>query len=129
MGFLDSLKNAAGQGAGEQAHEAFGSVLQTTQLGGMSGLLDQLKQGGLGEQVRSWSDGGQAIASPDQIKNALGDEHVQAIAQKLGISTDDVAQNLSEHLPAMTEAHAAAGGDLSSSAGDDSQGPEDQPTA
>ena len=114
MGFLDSLKNAAGQAAGEPAHEAFGAVLQSTQLGGMSGLLDQLAQGGLGEQVRSWSDGGQAAVSPDQIRSALGDEHVLAIAAKLGISTDDVAQNLSEHLPALTGAHAAASDDPAS---------------
>ena len=129
MGFLDSLKNATGQDAGEPAHEALGSVLQTTPLGGMSGLLDQLKEGGLGEQVRSWSDGGQAIVSPDQIKSALGDAHVRAIADKLGLSADDVAQNLSQHLPALTEAHAAAGDDLASLAGDDAQGQEDQPTA
>jgi|SRR5215471_12322188 len=129
MGFLDSLKNAAGQNAGEQAHEAFGSLLQNTPLGGISGLLDQLRQGGLGEQVRSWIDGGQAIASPDQVRNALGDEHVRAIAEKLGISNDAVAQGLSQHLAAMTEAHTAAGGDLASSAGDDLQSQEDQPTA
>lgn len=119
MGFLDSLKSAAGDYAGERAHEAFGSVLQNTQLGGMSGLLDQLKQGGLGEQVRSWCEGGQAGVSPDQIKNALGDEHVRAIAEKLGISTDDVAQNLAQHLPAMTEAHAATSA-TASVGGDDS---------
>ena len=129
MGFLDSLKSAAGEYAGEQAHEAFGSVLQNTQLGGMSGLLDQLKEGGLGEQVRSWCGGGQASVSPDQIRNALGEEHVRAIAEKLGISTDDVAQHLSDHLPAMTEAHAADGGEVAASAGDDSPASEDQATA
>jgi len=106
MGFFDNLRSVAGEFAGDEAHQAFGSVLQDTQLGGMSGLLDQLKAGGLGEQVRSWCDGGQAGVSPDQIKTALGDEHVRAIAEKLGISTDDVAQHLSEHLPAMAEAHA-----------------------
>src|SRR5689334_18130493 len=119
MGFLDSLKSAAGDFAGQRAHEAFGSVLGSTQLGGLSGLLDQLKQGGLGEQVRSWSDGQTANVSPDQIRSALGEEHVRAIATKLGISTDDVAQHLSEHLPAMTEAHAAAEDQASTSAGDD----------
>jgi uncharacterized protein YidB (DUF937 family) len=110
MGFLDSLKNAAGGLAGQEPHQAFGGLLQSTQLGGMSGLLDQLAQGGLGEQVRSWCDGGQANVSPEQIKGALGEQHVMAIAAKLGISPDDVAQHLSEHLPAMAGAHAEARG-------------------
>jgi uncharacterized protein YidB (DUF937 family) len=106
MGFLDSLKKAAGGLAGQEPHQALGGLLQNTQLGGMSGLLDQLAQGGLGEQVRTWCDGGRASVSADQIKGALGDEHVRAIAAKLGVSPDDVAQHLSEHLPAMAEAHA-----------------------
>ena len=109
MGFLDSLKSAVGGFADQETHEAFGNVLQGTSLGGMSGLLDQLKQGGLGAQVSSWCEGGAANVSPDQIRTALGNEQVHAIAQKLGISTDDVAQHLSEHLPGMAAAHAASG--------------------
>jgi uncharacterized protein YidB (DUF937 family) len=74
----------------------------------MSGLLDQLRQGGLGDQVSSWCQGAASNVAPDQIRGALGEQHVQAIANQLGISTDDVAQQLSEHLPAMAQAHAAA---------------------
>jgi uncharacterized protein YidB (DUF937 family) len=117
MGFLDSLRSAAGGFAGDEAHQAFGSVLQNTQLGGMSGLLDQLRQGGLGDQVSSWCEGAASNVAPEEIRGALGEEHVQAIASRLGISTDDVAQQLSEHLPAMAQAHAAATGDGGASAG------------
>jgi uncharacterized protein YidB (DUF937 family) len=110
MSFLDAIKGAAGDYAGQQAHEQFGNVLQNTQLGGMSGLLQQLAQGGLGEQVRSWQGGDQAGVSPDQIQSALGDEHVQAIAGQLGLSPDNLAQQLSQHLPAMAQAYAADSG-------------------
>jgi uncharacterized protein YidB (DUF937 family) len=107
MGFLDALKSAAGEMGDQEAHQAFDGVLQNTPLGGMSGLLGQLQQGGLGEQVTSWCQGAAANVSPDQIRSALGDEHVQAIASSLGISTDDVANHLAEHLPDMAQAHAA----------------------
>jgi uncharacterized protein YidB (DUF937 family) len=106
MGFFDSLKDAAADFAGQGAHEALGSVLQGTPLGGMSGMLDQLRQGGLGEQVESWCQGAMANVTPDQIKDALGDEHLQQIAASMGLSTDDLANHLAEHLPAMTQAHA-----------------------
>jgi uncharacterized protein YidB (DUF937 family) len=111
MSFLDTIRSAAGDDAGQQAHQAFGNVLQNTQLGGMSGLLEQLAQGGLGEQVRSWCGGDQAGVSPDQIQSALGDEHVQAIAGQLGLSPDALTRQLSQHLPAMAQAHAADGDD------------------
>ena len=107
MSFLDAIKGAAGNFAGQEAYQAFGNVLQNTQLGGMSGLLQQLAQGGLGEQVRSWQGGDQAGVSPDHIRGALGDDHVNAIAGQLGLSPDVVAQQLSQHLPAMAQAHAA----------------------
>ena len=111
MSFLDMIRGAVGGDGGQEPHEAFGNVLQNTQLGGMAGLLEQLAQGGLGEQVRSWCGGDHASVSPDQIRGALGDAHVQAIAGQLGLSTDAVAQQLSQHLPAMAEAHAADSGD------------------
>jgi uncharacterized protein YidB (DUF937 family) len=107
MGFFDVLKSAAGDMGDQEAHQAFDGVLQNTPLGGMSGLLGQLEQGGLGSQVEAWCQGGASNVSPDQIKTALGDEHVQAIASSLGISTDDVANHLAEHLPDMAQAHAA----------------------
>lgn len=106
MSFLDMIKGAIANYAGQKPHQALGDVLQNTQLGGLSGLLQQLAQGGLGEQVRSWGSGDQAGVSPDQIRGALGDEHVQAIASQLGLSPDMLAQQLSQHLPAMAQAHA-----------------------
>ena len=106
MGFFDILKSAAGGDAEQEGHEALDNVLQNTPLGGMSGLLDQLKQGGLGSEVEAWRQGDGSGVTADAIKAALGDQHIQAIASSLGISTDEVASHLSEHLPAMAQAHA-----------------------
>ena len=104
MGFLDILRTVTGGMDDQPAHEAFGSVLQATPLGGLSGLLGQLSQGGLGEQVTTWCQGGQAAVAPELIRSALGEQHVQALAASLGVSPDEVAGHLSEHLPALAAA-------------------------
>jgi uncharacterized protein YidB (DUF937 family) len=109
MSIFDSLKNAAADAAGQEAHEAFGAALQNTQLGDMSGLLDKLHEGGLSETVEAWADGEEhAPISIDQLKSALGDEHVQALASSLGLPVDQALQGLAEHLPALATAHIAA---------------------
>jgi uncharacterized protein YidB (DUF937 family) len=107
MGFLDTLMSAAGGDAGQDAQGALGNVLQNTSLGGMSGLLGQLSQGGLANEVQAWTSGGGAPVSADQIQAALGDSHIQSIAQALGIDPSEVASNLAQHLPGMAQ---AAGG-------------------
>lgn len=104
MGFLDTLMSAAGGDAGQEAHEAMGNVLQNTSLGGMSGLLGQLSQGGLADQVQAWTQGGGAPVSADQIQSALGDQHIQSIASALGIDPSDVAGHLAQFLPGMAQA-------------------------
>lgn len=126
MGFLDALKSAAGEIDPEEAHEALGGVLQNTSLGDVSGLLNQLGQGGLGDQVKAWASGEAAAVGPEAIKSALGDEHIQAIASSLGVSTDEVAEHLAEHLPALTQAHAEAGGDIGVSADEGAASNDDQ---
>jgi uncharacterized protein YidB (DUF937 family) len=106
MGLFDNLEGMASQFVGGDAHEALDGALQASPLGDMSGLLTKLQQGGLAGEVQSWCEGGQSPVSPDQLRDALGDEHVQALASSLGISTDQVLATLSQHLPALTAASA-----------------------
>jgi len=55
--------------------------------GGMDGLLNQLKQNGLAEQVQSWVGPGENKAvSPDQVQQGLGTSTLESIAQRAGIS-------------------------------------------
>lgn len=55
MGLLDALTSIAG-GASPDHHGVADALSQVMQEhpGGMDGLLNQLKQNGLGEQVQSW---------------------------------------------------------------------------
>jgi uncharacterized protein YidB (DUF937 family) len=88
MGLLDALTSIAG-GASAEHHgvaDALSQVLQE-HPGGMDGLLNQLKQNGLGEQVQSWvNPGPNQPVSPDQVQHGLGNGMLENIAQRAGIS-------------------------------------------
>src|SRR5262249_24325775 len=79
-------------------------ILSGTGLGDLSGLVQRLSAGGLGEQVTSWLGSGANLpVSADQLRSALGDEQGQRIAQQLGLPTDPILQILSQHLPAAVD--------------------------
>jgi uncharacterized protein YidB (DUF937 family) len=53
----------------------------------MDGILGQLKQNGLGEQVQSWvSPGPNQSVTPDQVQQGFGQSMIDNIAQRAGIS-------------------------------------------
>src|SRR3984885_15752593 len=88
MGLLDALTSIAGGASPEHngVADALSQVMQE-HPGGMDGLLNQLKQNGLGEQVKSWVGPGQNQAvSPDQVQQGLGSSVLENIAQRAGIS-------------------------------------------
>jgi uncharacterized protein YidB (DUF937 family) len=108
MGLFDSLggelKSVLGQAgaAGEQAMIA--ALLAKTNLGSLSGIVAQLQQGGLNEQVRSWlGNGANMPVTADQLRSALSSEQVQQIAQHLGLPVDAALKALAEHLPAAVD--------------------------
>jgi uncharacterized protein YidB (DUF937 family) len=64
-------------------------VLAKTNLGDLQGLVAQLQQGGLGNQVQSWlGNGANLPVSPDQLRAALGSDQVSELAQHFGVSPD-----------------------------------------
>jgi uncharacterized protein YidB (DUF937 family) len=53
----------------------------------MDGILNQLKQNGLGQQVESWvSPGENKSISPEQVQQGFGSSVLENIAQRAGIS-------------------------------------------
>jgi uncharacterized protein YidB (DUF937 family) len=88
MGLLDALTSIAG-GASPEHHGVADALSQVMQEhpGGMDGILNQLKQNGLGEQVQSWvSPGENKAISPDQVQQGFGQSMMENIAQRAGIS-------------------------------------------
>ena len=68
--------------------------------GGVNGILNQLQQAGLGDQVKSWiGTGGNLPVSPEQIKSALSNEQLRSLANAFGVDLDSLPQLLAQHLP------------------------------
>ncbi len=69
-------------------------------LSGLGGLLSKLEQGGLGNQVNSWIGTGQnQPVSPTQMGSALGPNIIKTLAQKSGLSEEELTNQLSQVLP------------------------------
>ncbi|MBI5333947.1 MAG: DUF937 domain-containing protein [Burkholderiales bacterium] len=84
--------------------EALGGLLGSGQGGGLAALVSAFEQQGLGGVIASWIGTGQNQAiSAEQIQAVLGSEQVQALAQKLGFSTQDVAAQLAQLLPQVVD--------------------------
>jgi uncharacterized protein YidB (DUF937 family) len=73
-------------------------------LGGLGGLLSKLEQGGLGNAANSWVGSGQnQPVSPGQLGSALGPNIINSLAQRSGLSQEDLTQQLSQVLPGIVD--------------------------
>jgi len=72
--------------------------------GGLGGLLDKLQKGGLGNAANSWVGSGQnQPASPGQLGSALGPEIIKILAQRSGLSEEEITKQLSQVLPGVVD--------------------------
>ena len=106
MGLLDGLTGGLlGQIEAKVLPELLSKALAQTSLGSLQGLLDKLKQSGLGPQVSSWLGSGpnQPITA-QQLEAALGDQVVGKIAATLNMPPDQIFGFLAKHLPTVIDA-------------------------
>ena len=130
MGLLDSVLGAvvggqqaqAGSGSGMGGLSSIGSLLtmvtsnpQLMQVavgmlgndgthGGLGGLIQKFQQAGLGDVMSSWIGSGQnQPVSGDQLGQVLGSDAIGGLAEKLGISPDAAAGQLSAILPGLID--------------------------
>jgi uncharacterized protein YidB (DUF937 family) len=107
MSWSDALKGAVGNLVGEAEQAALPGLMKKV-MGdeGLQSMLAKLKDAGFAAQVQSWLDKNKdnLPITPDQIRTALGDEHVQQIAKSLGIPMDKVLEVLAKFLPAAVNA-------------------------
>lgn len=110
MGLLDSitgqvsgvLSNATGS-AKPDIMEAISGLLGP-ESGGLQGLVAKFREKGLGDIIASWIGTGQNLPiSGEQLQSVLGSEQVQAIAQKLGLSSADASNALANLLPQVVD--------------------------
>src|SRR4051794_25092817 len=95
MGLFDSIESALKVAQGGKMPDLISAALANTNLGSLSGIVAQLEQGGLASQVQSWLGPGTNFPiAADQLRSALGDQHVQQIARELGLPVDSALQIL-----------------------------------
>ena len=116
MGLLDSILGTGAAGAsGKNALKAaaiLGAVELIRRNGGLHGLADKLRSGGLGNAVNSWiSHGPNQAVAPGQLESALGPGVLQDLAARLGLSPQQASEHLAEVLPQVVD-HATPDGEI-----------------
>jgi len=90
MGMFDVLRGGI-VGAGMVS--VVNSIIE--QHGGLQGVVSEFERNGLGTTVKSWvGTGPNQPISPDEVHKALGPELLQQLAEKSGLSVQDLAQKL-----------------------------------
>jgi uncharacterized protein YidB (DUF937 family) len=109
MGLLDSIANqvlgslaSSGDGRHAAVVNAIGGLIQSQ--GGLENLVNNFHQKGFGSIVASWVGTGQNLPiSAEQVQSMLGSDQVQAMAQKLGFSPQEMSGHLAEMLPQVID--------------------------
>jgi uncharacterized protein YidB (DUF937 family) len=87
------------EAAGSTQDASPGSVLD-----GLGGLIDQFQKKGLGDVIDSWVNRGtNKDVAPDQVSVALGGDVVDQLAQRTGLSRDQVVTELARMLPNVVD--------------------------
>lgn len=105
MSIFDNLKDLAGDALGKAGGEAnlltqLPGLLQG--LGGSQEITEKFKSLGLEKVLQSWTSEGQNLSvSNDQIQKLFGNEKIQELISKTGLSTEDLTSKINQLLPGI----------------------------
>ncbi len=101
MGLFDSVAGAMmNKVMGDKGPLAKLAMELFQQYGGLPGILQTLKAGGLETQVDSWiGQGANLQVSAQQVGAALGSAVLAGMAGKLNMTTDELSGKIAEYLP------------------------------
>jgi uncharacterized protein YidB (DUF937 family) len=109
-GVLFKGSNQAGSQAGGQAGNQPSGAHPGSEpglgalIGGLGALVGTLQSAGLGNVINSWiGSGPNQPVSPGQLGSALGPDIIKTLAQKSGMSEDDLVRELSQILPGVVD--------------------------
>ncbi|MCQ8228905.1 YidB family protein [Pantoea trifolii] len=108
MGLLDdlvgSLGNSNGSGQGNQMQQLMAIWNWVQEQGGVEVLLQKFQQGGLGQVLNSWLGSGSNMSiDGGEIQNALGNDQLQSLADKLGTDVHGASGTLAALLPQVID--------------------------
>jgi uncharacterized protein YidB (DUF937 family) len=108
MGLMDMISGAVERHP-EVNQEQHASLLQTAMQmfgnhGGISGLLNNARSQGLGETVQSWiGTGANQSVSAEQVENLIGQDRINQLAGRVGISPETARAALARILPVIVD--------------------------
>jgi uncharacterized protein YidB (DUF937 family) len=97
MGLLDVLGLGKKKTGNPLLDALLPMLLAGGAAGGLGGLLSKFKSAGLGSKADSW------VSTGANVHQALGDETVGQLAQKSGMSKDQVKGGLASMLPNLVD--------------------------
>lgn len=109
MGLFDKIASRVGDNISESTEnkgllQQAISLIESPEVGGLSGLIGKFQNGGLGDAAASWvGKGTNQQVSGEQMINTLGSEKIRNIASSLGISNTEVADGLASALPQIID--------------------------
>jgi uncharacterized protein YidB (DUF937 family) len=112
MSIFDSVKEMLGSNSGANAglmsHAM--DLVNNPETGGLQGLVQQFHEKGMGDVVNSWiGPGGNHPITADQIQQVLGQDRINAIASKFGMSSEDASAKMAQLLPTIVDKLTPAG--------------------
>ncbi|MCB5185916.1 YidB family protein [Methylobacillus gramineus] len=107
MGLFDSIagsmmgKLAGGSNANPMLQAGLDLI---NQYGGAEGVLNKLRESGLGDEVSSWlGQGANLPISLQQILQVFGQEAIKSMAHKFDLPADEFGSKLAEYLPKVID--------------------------
>ncbi|WP_029085758.1 YidB family protein [Brevundimonas aveniformis] len=100
MNIMDMIGGALG-GVGTGGSTNYGQLFQIVQsMGGIDAVMDQLRSGGLNDEIGSWiAQGANQVITPDRVRAILGDGMIGHAAQQMGLSPEQISEIISQQLP------------------------------
>jgi uncharacterized protein YidB (DUF937 family) len=118
LGLAESLMGGSAQGQGDSGVSAalLPEILSwVQQQGGVSNAVSALSASGLGTQAQSWiSNGDNQQMATQQVTELLGSDQVTQLAEKFGVSPEQIQSGIASLLPQVIN-HLTPNGDTSNS--------------
>ena len=102
MNIMDMIGGALGGAGGTGGYGQLFEVVQ--HMGGLDTVMDQLRSGGLNDEIGSWvAQGANQAITPDRVRAILGDSMVSRAAQQMGLSPERISEIIAQQLPRVID--------------------------
>lgn len=103
MGLLDQIGGMLGGQAGK-TEQLQAIMTWVEQQGGIQGIMEKFRNGGLGEIFESWlSQHSNMSVNSEQITSVFGSPALQDLGAKLGVDLQSASTLIAEYLPKIVD--------------------------